>query len=110
MKHRLALAALLVLAATLIIRSLKPTHAAAADSPAATYVRGALHVSIPYHAAQPGTGLLTIDVLDPDDHSLAHSERRVTVAEGDSIWQTDLKLPNTPATEDLVWHRVRYRF
>src|SRR5947207_15937143 len=104
MKPHLIAAALLISAA-FIVQSLYPTHAAAPDSAAASYAHGALHLTIPYHDTKPGAGLLAIDVLDPDDTSLAHSERRLVLTNPEGIWQTDLKLPNPVATEDLVWHR-----
>jgi hypothetical protein len=51
-----------------------------------------------------------VDILDPEDTPVGHTERRVAVVQGSGSWQEEVKL-NTPlALEDLVWHRVRYRF
>jgi len=41
---------------------------------------------------------------------LGRSERRLTLAAGKGSWQADIKLDKELATEDLVWHRVHYRF
>ena len=79
-------------------------------SAAATYAHGLLHVTIPYHAAHAGAGLLTMEVLDPEDHTLGHSERRVDVIGGQGRWQDEVKLEKPVPLDDLVWHRVRYRF
>jgi hypothetical protein len=80
------------------------------ESMVATYSRGALHVEIPYTAPRAGTGILRIEVLNPEDCVLGRSDRLVTLAEGKGSWGADLKLDKELATEDLVWHRVRYRF
>ena len=76
----------------------------------ATYSRGLLDLTIPYHTAHPGAGQLTVEVLDPEDQVLASAEQRVDVAEGGEYWREGIKLPKPLAVEDLVWHRVRYRF
>jgi uncharacterized protein YfaS (alpha-2-macroglobulin family) len=76
----------------------------------ATYSQGLLHLSIPYHAARAGAGQLTMEVLDPEDNVLGRAERRVEVAEGQGQWQDAIKLEEPLPLDDLVWHRVRYRF
>jgi hypothetical protein len=76
----------------------------------ATYLHGRLFLSIPYQAARAGTGQLTLELLDPEDHVLGHSERALNVATGPGSWQESLS-PNKPIPfEDLVWQRVRWRF
>ncbi|HEY1219402.1 MAG TPA: MG2 domain-containing protein [Bryobacteraceae bacterium] len=102
--------ALLVLASVAIIGTIHRAHAADSDTPTAIYSHGTLHVEIPYTARRAGAGTLTIEVLNPEDGILGRSERRVTLAEGKGSWQADLKLVKELANEDLVWHRVRYRF
>jgi len=37
----------------------------------ATYSHGVLRVVIPYRAVQPGSGRLTVEVLDPENHLIA---------------------------------------
>jgi hypothetical protein len=104
------LAALFLIAFVLTLESFKGAHAANGESAAATYSRGALHVTIPYDAPHAGAGQLTLEVLDPEDQVLARAERGVDVGEGKGSWQEDLKLAKAPAIDDLVWHRLRYRF
>ncbi|MGO9615806.1 MAG: MG2 domain-containing protein [Bryobacteraceae bacterium] len=110
MKAQYVTAALLVLTSVAIIGTVYRAHAADSDTPTAIYSRGALHVEIPYTAPRAGAGVLTIEVLNPEDGVLGRSERRVSVAEGKGAWRADVKLDKQLATEDLVWHRVRYRF
>jgi len=99
--------ALLVIAAVVVVQSF-PT--ASGDTPVATYSQGALRVAIPFHATHPGTGQLTVEVLDPEEKVLGRAERRVEVAEGKGQWQVEIKLEKPLPLEDLVWHRLRYRF
>ena len=79
-------------------------------STSATYSHGFLHLTIPYHAARAGAGKLTMEVLDPEDNVLGRAERHVDVARGPGRWQDEIKLEKELPLDDLVWHRVRYRF
>src|SRR5438876_1996679 len=79
-------------------------------STSATYSHGFLRLTIPYHAARAGAGKLTIEVLDPEDNLVGRAERRVDAAEGQGRWQDEIKLERELPLDDLVWHRVRYRF
>ena len=79
-------------------------------STAATYSHGLLHLTIAYHAAHAGAGKLTMEVLDPEDNVLGRAARHVDVAEGQGQWQDEIKLDKPLPLDDLVWHRVRYRF
>src|ERR1700730_18234129 len=106
----LFLAASLLVAPLLIVQSFQGPGAANDESPAATYSHDALRVTIPYRAPHNGAGLLTVEVLDPEDKVLGRSERRVDIGAGKGQWQEELKLPTAPAMDDLVWHRLRYRF
>ncbi len=103
-------AAFLVIAAVAIVASYPGAQAADGESAAATYSRGVLHASIPFRAPHTGEGQLSVEVLNPEDEVLGRSERHVTVAAGKGSWQEDLKLAKAVATEELVWHRLRYRF
>ena len=76
----------------------------------ATYSHGRLSLTIPYHAAHAGAGQLTMEVLDPEDNVLGRVQRHVDVAEGRGRWQDELTLDKPLPLDDLVWHRVRYRF
>src|SRR5215472_9984052 len=101
-------AALLVMAAAILM--VQPFQAAAGDSVVATNSQGTLHVSIPYRAHQAGDGDLTIEILSPEDVVVGRVEQRETVEAGPGRWQEDIKLAKPMASEDLVWHRLRYRF
>jgi len=81
-----------------------------APATVATYSHGLLHLTIAYHAARSGAGQLTIEVLDPEDNVLGRAERQVEVAAGQGRWQDEIKLEKPLPLDDLVWHRVRYRF
>ena len=101
------------LAVSLIIATLivvQPFPASGGSLPVATYSQGMLHLAIPYNAAHGGTGKLTMEVLDPEDHALGHAEQNVLVVEGEGQWREEIKLEKQLALDDLVWHRVRYRF
>ncbi len=76
----------------------------------ATYKNGDLSVAIPYHSASQGWGKLVIEILDPEDRTLARSERTVPIHQGDGVW-TETITPDKPiAFDDIPWQRIRYRF
>ncbi len=103
--------AFLLITCTAIITNSENVQAAGGGTvTAVTYSEGTLHVTIPYQAPRTGTGLLTIEVLDPEDQTLGRSERRVEVVEGKGRWREEIELAPAPPLEDLVWHRLRYRF
>jgi uncharacterized protein YfaS (alpha-2-macroglobulin family) len=104
----LSLTALLALASLAILKSF-PAPAPDDSSPSATYSSGVLRVSIPYHAAGGGSGQWMAEVLGPDDAILGRIEAAGTV-NGGSHWQGSIPLSKPLSIEDLVWHRVRYRF
>ncbi|HKD45032.1 MAG TPA: MG2 domain-containing protein [Candidatus Angelobacter sp.] len=86
-----------------------PFFAATADTETVNS-RGVLHVSIPFHADHAGRGVLTIEVLDPEDEVLGHLERRTEVASGQGRWLEEIKLDHPMPLDAVVWQRVRYRF
>jgi uncharacterized protein YfaS (alpha-2-macroglobulin family) len=91
--------------------ALQPFQASGgAPSAVATYSHGLLHLTISYHAARTGAGQLTLEVLDPEDNVLGRAERHVEAAGGQGRWQDEIKLEKPLPLDDLVWHRVRYRF
>src|SRR5258708_7175263 len=75
-----------------------------------TYSRGVLHVSIPYHAERAGGGKLTVEVLDPEEQVLGRAETQAAIGEGYGRWQEDIRVDRALSVDDLVWHRVRYRY
>lgn len=80
------------------------------DQPAATYTRGNLSVTIPYHSVHLGTGKLVTEILDPEDHVLGRAERSVEIASGDGSWQQVIVPEKSIPYDDIVWQRMRYRF
>ena len=104
----LFLAAFLVIAAVVVV--VQPFQAASGDPARATYTRGILHVSIPYQATHAGPGQLVLEVLSPEDQVLGQTERQLEIPSGAGRWQEEIKLEKPLPLEDLVWHRVRYRF
>jgi A-macroglobulin complement component/alpha-2-macroglobulin family protein/carboxypeptidase family protein/MG2 domain-containing protein/A-macroglobulin receptor len=93
------------------IVALQPFQASGGSpSSAATYAHGLLHLTIPYKAARTGSGQLTIEVLDPEDHVLGHTRRHAEISAGKGQWQEEIRLDQPLPLEDLVWHRVRHRF
>ena len=76
----------------------------------ATYSHGVLRLAIPYRGIHGGSGRLTLEVLDPEDHVLGRIEKTAEATNGPSQWEAEIKLEKRLALDDLVWHRVRYRF
>ncbi|HEY6372201.1 MAG TPA: MG2 domain-containing protein [Candidatus Sulfotelmatobacter sp.] len=76
----------------------------------ATYGHGVVNLVIPYDAAHSGMGRLTMEILDPEDQVLGHVEQHVQVAGGPGSWREQIKLAKPLALDELVWHRVHYRF
>jgi uncharacterized protein YfaS (alpha-2-macroglobulin family) len=79
-------------------------------APSATYNQGTLKVAIPYQAVRAGAGKLTVEVIAPEDQVVGSTERSVEVAEGKGSWHEQIKLSPALAVDELVWHRLRYRF
>ena len=46
------------------------------SSPVATYSQGRLRLTIPYQALHAGAGRFTVEVLNPEDQALGHTEQR----------------------------------
>ena len=103
-------ALLLVSASVALLTSLSLAELKDTRSVAATYAQGMLRVSIPYNARRMGAGNLVVEVLDPEDGVAARIDRHVSAAVGQNSWDQDLPLPKALPLEDLVWHRLRYRF
>jgi len=108
-KFWLAFLSILLLAGVAAVL-MEPSQAARANTALVTYTRGILNVTIPYHSAHSGDGKLTVEVLDPEDKVLGRAETQVSMAEGDGHWQEKIRLDKSLAVDDLVWHRLRYRY
>jgi uncharacterized protein YfaS (alpha-2-macroglobulin family) len=75
-----------------------------------TYTHGVVHVTIPYHSVHSGDGTLKVEVLNPENEVLGSAARRVAIWTGHGRRQESIRLNKTLGVDDLVWHRVRYRF
>ena len=80
------------------------------SSPVATYSHGRLRFIIPYQALHAGAGRFTAEVLNPEDEAIGHTEQEVTITAQNGQLQSEIGLEKSLAIDDLVWHRVRYRF
>ncbi len=76
----------------------------------ATYARGVLRVSIPYSAPRSGEGSLLLEILDPEDRPTVSIEKHADANAGQGFWKRELALPGNLPFDELVWHRLRYRF
>jgi uncharacterized protein YfaS (alpha-2-macroglobulin family) len=104
----LFLPALLLVIAVVTVQTFEA--AGGGMTPSATYVHGVLDVTVPYDTSQAGAGRLTVEVLDPEDHVLGSADEAVDVASGKGFWREKIRLAKPLAIDELVWHRVRYRF
>jgi hypothetical protein len=104
------LLAAVLAAAGIVVLLMEPFQEASGKNAAVTYFRGILHVTIPYHAVHSGDGTLKVEVLDPDDKVLGHAERPTAIGEGYGRWQENIRLDKALSVDDLVWHRIRYRY
>jgi len=104
--------ALLFIATTLIAAGFLALVVSQAQSKegalSATFLHGVLHVSIPYDAPRSGDGDLMVEVLDPEDRAVARFDRNIHATAARGFQEQDL--PVSLPVEDLVWHRLRYRF
>jgi uncharacterized protein YfaS (alpha-2-macroglobulin family) len=80
------------------------------SSPVATYSQGRLRFTIPYQALHAGAGRFTVEVLNPEDQAIGHAEQYLKITARQGQLQSEVGLETPLAIEDLVWHRVRYRF
>ncbi len=108
---RFAILLLAGLVAAVTIFRLRASEAGGPVSPlVATYAHGVLHVTIPYRGAETGSGRLTVEVLDPEDDVLGRAQRDLEVNASAGRWKEEIRLEKPLSLEDLVWHRLRYRF
>jgi uncharacterized protein YfaS (alpha-2-macroglobulin family) len=77
---------------------------------AATYTRGHLLVSIPYHSTRSGSGKLVAEMIDAEDHVLGRVERTTDISTGDGSWQQVIQPEKPLPFQDIIWQRLRYRF
>lgn len=79
-------------------------------SPAAIYSHDSLQLTIPYQTPNAGAGRLVVEVIDPEDQVLGRTERELSVSSGRGRWKEEIKLAKPLPLEDLIWHRLHYRF
>jgi len=113
--HRTAIRFTLVLVAAFLTMLgfvfQQPFQAAShVSSPVATYSQALLRLTIPYEALHAGTGRFTVEVLDPEDQAIGHTQQQVKITARNGQLQSEVGLEKSLAIDDLVWHRVRYRF
>ena len=109
LRRALFLSAIAIAASVVIVKSYQAQDAEDRAF-SATYSNGTIRVNIPYQAPRAGQGQLTVEVLDPEDTAVGSTERRVDIGQGAGVWREELKLTKALAVDDLVWHRLRYRF
>src|ERR1700687_3418143 len=89
----------------------QPFQAAShASSPVATYSQGRLRFTIPYQTLRAGAARYTVEVLNPEGQAIGHTDQEVTITARNGQLQSEVGLEKPLAIDDLVWHRVRYRF
>ncbi len=101
---------LLFIGTALVLNSLPAPRPEDAETLSATYSHGAMRVTVPYRVPRSGRGQLTVELVNPEDEVLAYVERSVQVVPGQARWREVLKLSSPLPMEDLVWHRIRYKF
>src|SRR5690348_11914096 len=90
---------------------LQPFPASAgAHATTTIYSRGWLHLAIPFDAWRGGAGQLTLELLDPENQVVGRTERHIEVSRGKAWWREEIKVSKPLTLEDMVWHRVHYRF
>jgi uncharacterized protein YfaS (alpha-2-macroglobulin family) len=80
------------------------------SSPVASYSQGVLRLTLPYQALHAGTARFSVEVLNPEDQAIGHTEQQVKITAQRGQLQSEVRLEKPLAVDDLVWHRVRYRF
>src|SRR5579863_9645039 len=109
--HRWTKLSLLALILTVTaLKSFQAIQDADAKTLSVTFSHGTVRATIPYGALHQGTGLLTVEVLDPDDAVVGRAERRVEAGKTTGVWEESVDLTKPLGLEDLAWHRLRYRF
>ena len=83
---------------------------AAGEQPTAIYRRGNIELALPYHSANSGPGKLVTEILSPENAVLGQVERATQVALGDGAFHEQIAPQKPMAFDDLLWHRIRYRF
>ena len=86
------------------------TDASSERTPGAAHKLEFLNLTIPFESQRAGSGQLTLEVLDPEDRIIGGMGHASTITTGTGQWQETLKLAKALPLDDLVWHRLHYRF
>lgn len=109
-QSRAIITGFLVLVFAMLFASREPARTPETGSLSAAYSHGVFRASMPYDANRSGAGYLTIEILDPNEAAIGHITKAVEARAGGGVWRAELPLDKPIAAEDLVWHRLRYRF
>jgi hypothetical protein len=102
--------AFLLAASFLLVESYTAAQPAVGDRASAAWSEGVLRLTIPYRDLRAGAGVLTVEVLNPEDEVLGRAEQHVEMHDSQGVWHQDVRLTQAVPFDDLVWQRVRYRF
>ena len=53
---------------------------------------------------------MNVEVLDLEDRIVGRVQQEERAVPGRGSWQEQVNLTKAISTDDLVWHRLRYRF
>ena len=81
-----------------------------AQTVSAIWVHRTLSLTLPFHGNHVGRGLLTVELLSPEDKVLAEAQSFEEARNGDNAWQRELTVPRSLPFDQLVWERLRWRF
>ena len=60
------------------------------SSPVATYSQGRLRLTVPDQALHAGAGRFTVELLDPENRALEHSEQEITTTARNGQLQSEV--------------------
>jgi hypothetical protein len=92
----------------LLLFAVAAVNAAETKAISAVYVHNALSVSVPYEVTHAGEAELDLEVLSPEDRVLGEAKHKLHVSEGSAVWNAQIALRETMATDELIWQRVRF--
>jgi uncharacterized protein YfaS (alpha-2-macroglobulin family) len=105
---RAVLSLLVVALAALLYTSVpRDTVFASGDRLGATYLDGALRVSVPYDETVARSRTLRVEILAPDDKLVAEATKAVAPSREAEPWEVSFNVDKSIPLEDLVWHRLR---
>lgn len=100
----------LVISLAFFIALFSSTTRLSAQEMTTVWTHDHLRVAVPYDNARPGRGLLTLELLSPEDDVLGRSERTVQVSSGKGMWTEEVAPAHPMPFDELIWERLRYSF